>query len=362
MRPETHNSPIRQGRREAAGRVAAGKDRRASRTEQDCCSPASPSWRLVQASRPRRQTTRRCRRRAARRPTVPRRRGRRAARAAPASPARCAPTPTRRARSYAEACTAAARRFAPADQTARARLRSHRPAAHQAGDDPRRSAQGPRARAADAGLQPSLPPTCRPAARSGPASSRSSPICTPARWSAIPGMTEVLDGLFGLKLSEGAIANMLAARRRRSPRPLPTSPRPCAKAPSSPATRPRPGSAARRSGSGRSRRDGRVPHDRPNAGQVRAGRVPGRCQAQGVALRSAGGAGQPRRSASGLPRAPDPRRAISPSMPATRFSRQPSSASCKKPAPSAGAAQTLPTAPSPATPAICGATSIACSR
>ena len=133
-------------------------------------------------------------------------------------------------------------------------------------------------------------------------------------------LTEMLGGVFGLTVSEGAIANML----RRAARPFAgaaddiaaivraspviasdeTSARVAGKTWWPQVDRPAFGRVDVRRG------DGDLSHDRADARQGRADRVSGRSQTEGLALRSPRRPMQSCRRASGLPRASDPRRPI----------------------------------------------------
>jgi transposase len=65
-------------------------------------------------------------------------------------------------------------------------------------------------------------------------------------------LTEMLDGLFGLNISEGAIANMLARRAEPFAECADMIAETVRNSPVTQATRPRPASRGRRTGSGRS--------------------------------------------------------------------------------------------------------------
>ena len=124
-------------------------------------------------------------------------------------------------------------------------------------------------------------------------------------------LAEMLDGLFGLKISEGAIANMLA----RVAEPFAE----CAEAIhdtvrnspviASDETSARVKGPRQRKdvlAMGIRRSDGRRPRNHTDPRQDRADPVPQRGEARGVALRSSPGAVQSRRGTPGLPRPFDP--------------------------------------------------------
>ncbi len=119
-------------------------------------------------------------------------------------------------------------------------------------------------------------------------------------------LTEVLDGLFGLKLSEGAIANMLSRAAKPFAARRPRSPPSCARARHR--QRRNLGAGVRKNplAVGVRRGNSGVPHDRADARQERAGRVPRPSQTEGVALGPPRGARQSRGRAPVLSRPSHP--------------------------------------------------------
>ena len=176
-------------------------------------------------------------------------------------------------------------------------------------------------------------------------------------------LTEVLDGLFGLTISQGAIANMLA----RVAEPF--------AAPASEIAETVRTSQVIASDETSARVKGKTcwqwtfgaatavySPDGADARQVRADRVPRRREAEGVAVGPAGRAVQARRGAPVLPRASDPRCAIRHRRRRHHLRARPSRRSSRTPARSAAAGPISPTPPSRRTRAVSSASSTACSH